>query len=47
MNKIPNYEFSNISFVQQTTVNSSILWLCFIFVYIYFFVFSVCTFYAF
>ena len=36
--------FSNISFVQQTAVNSVI---CFFYVCIYFFVFSVCTFYAF
>jgi len=41
--------FSNISFVQQTSVNSSILQLCLIlfFVCIYFFAFSVCTLYAF
>ena len=48
MKKIPNYELSNISLVQKKIL--CILVFCnyvLFFVWIYFFVFSVCTFYAF
>ena len=37
----------NFACPEPNTVYSSILYLCLFFVYIYFFVFSVCTFYAF